>query len=224
MLLCTPRRGPVLGPLVWVWALGSRCFPGKLLSCSAWGRLLRTWGETEVRWKIDGSCPGLRIGLFSGVRPPPWTPRRSPEQPEAPSPWVIRFGCWGSNFLTHLRVLPPLAQRVLQAPRGGGGVGGADGEDLSPCRLEAIFLGDFQAAQLRCRRDGGAGAAEGAWGAEPPLEAQAGGECTQAKCPHSRTSCPPGSPSVYLFTFPGSSNTSVFFLSCRSSGAALERS
>ena len=29
-------------------------------------------------------------------------------------------------------------------------------------------------------------------------------------CPHSRTSGPPSRPSVYLFTFPGSSNTSAF--------------
>lgn len=47
-----------------------------------------------------------------------------------------------------------------------------------------------------------------------------GGECTHAKWPHSRTSGPPSRPSVYLFTFPGSSNTSAFS-ELRSEGAAL---
>lgn len=47
-----------------------------------------------------------------------------------------------------------------------------------------------------------------------------GGECTQAKWPHSRTSGPPSRPSVYLFTFPGSSNTSAFS-KFGSMGAAL---
>lgn len=142
------------------------------------------------------------------------TPPRTPCQghlsgPRSSGPGLC-FQRWGSMFLTHPELCIPsshVQDGALQAPRGGGG---GEGESLSP-------LGGFSGPEAvlggsglpRDPTAGGCGGRRGRTiGGGPGVGV--GGECTQAKCSHSRTSGPPRRPSVYLFTFPGSSNTSAF--------------
>lgn len=93
---------------------------------------------------------------------------------------------------------------------------GAGEKNLSPWRLErtsfgrhlrpiSCFLQPKAPEGLKRRRlERAAGVRNN------PRRPWRGGECTQAKWPHSRTSGPPSRSSVYLFTFPGSLNTRAF--------------
>lgn len=123
------------------------------------------------------------------------------------------------SFFPHLAWV----QRELQARRGGGG---EEEGNLSPRGLKGTssgrllrrlssFLPPWVSDGLkRSRRERAAGELNNR------RRPRRGDECTQAKWPHSRTSGPPSRPSVYLFTFPGSSNTSAFS-EFRNMGAAL---
>lgn len=93
----------------------------------------------------------------------------SPEQPEAPCPGYL-CSALGLQLPYKSRALPPFsprlgrAQRASQAPRGGGG---EEEENLPPRRLEESLLGGFSGRSAPLfgsgfRRDGSAGAGEGA--------------------------------------------------------------
>lgn len=150
-----------------------------------------------------------------------------PEQPEVLYPWSFSVEAPGSLQISNSVFLLPfrMGAKGVAGPEGMWGRGGRESFSL---KARGNFLWEAsQAAKMLF-------AAQGSGGTEAQAPGEGGGvlnnrrrpvrgdECTQAKWPHSRTSGPPSRPSVYLFTFPGSSNTSAF-LELRSLGAALVR-
>lgn len=142
-----------------------------------------------------------------------------PSSQRSPAPDIYARR-WGSSFLTNLELYLPFSH-VWDELRGRRRLESSSSQaGRIPLRRlprplsSSLRLGVPEGWKRRRWRGRGGG--------EPPPEARAGGECTQGKWPHSRTSGPPSRPSVYLFTFAGSSNTSAFS-ELRSTGAALVR-
>ena len=168
------------------------------------------------------------LALF-GVRQPPSTAARVTRAARGPLPRIFRLGAGAPASLqisssTSLFPTFGTSSEAVAGPEGRWGRGGRQSSSSQAGRSllrrllrplsSSLRLGVPEGRKRRRWRGRGGG--------EPPPEARAGGECTQGKWPHSRTSGPPSRPSVYLFTFAGSSNTSAFS-ELRSTGAALVR-